>query len=227
MTPKDTILIFSASRTGSTVVWQCARELFTNVLKIHAKEMGEEYTNSTFPCIITERDKVDSFLSWCRVSQFDSIPHFLTGFDEKVTHLRKNAPEVLEFTIDNYKWELECVEYAKTNYKGDMLFLEYEKLFCNHNYIFDKFEEFFGVKIEKNKRQEIEKKTSIDFNKNIQNKLKDFHETDQDSGIHGDHIFSGEPGYAKKILSEDNFLYLTETFKDIWTKQEESITTCK
>ena len=215
MNVKDTILIFSASRTGSTVVWQCAREQFPHPIKIHAKEMGEEHLGSTFPCVITERDKVDSFLSWSRVSQFDSIPHFLDKIDSKITHLRKKAPEILEFTIDNYKWELECVEYAKKNYKGEILFLEYEKLFRNHDYIFDNFEEFFDIKISPAKRREIEEKTNIDFNKNIQQSLANFEETDKGSGIHGDHIFSGEPGFGKKLLNESNYLFLVESFKHI------------
>tara|TARA_R110000824_G_C15075400_1_gene663807 strand:- start:105 stop:980 length:876 start_codon:yes stop_codon:yes gene_type:complete len=100
------IMVYSVPRTGSTLIWQCLAKIFTQVLKAHRNRVwdysihnGKELRISTrkkgaaldysCPCVITERDLMDTFLSqwrndnpqmeaffhdWLRTAYGDSTP---------------------------------------------------------------------------------------------------------------------------------------------------------
>lgn len=189
------ILQFSAGRTGSTLVFQCLREIFLDVEKIHKKEMQESYENSTFDCVITERDRVDSFLSRVRCMNSD-------GDEERFLRNIKDFKRLTKVALD-YKAELDYVDKIKKEYKGRKLILRYGDFFDSHDFIFDEFELFFDIKLYYETRLDIKKKTDRYSNSQIQQRLGgSFRKVDKDSLIHGNHIWSKEDGYSKKILGE-------------------------
>ena len=77
------VMVYSVPRTGSTLIWQCLAKIFTKVLKAHRNRVWDysidnqkEIRISTrkkgalfdysCPCVITERDMMDTFLSQWR-----------------------------------------------------------------------------------------------------------------------------------------------------------------
>lgn len=198
------ILLFSAGRTGSTLIWQCLKEIFDNVVKIHPKEMRESFISSNADCVITQRDPIESYLSFVRCTVLKGDPN---TFKEKI-----NEKSYLLSGAINYKNDLEYVDKVKKEYSGRILALDYSEFNKSYNYIFSKFQNFFDIEIEESKRQSIIKKTSKSTNKNIQSQLKDFHDSDPDSCIHGFHILSDSDTYYSNMITDDNMKTLKQIF---------------
>ena len=73
------IIVFSATRTGSTLIWQCLIKLFKTVHKLHVNTADLQSLSKLFrkglPCVMVERDPVESFLSKLRVDlSLDGVP---------------------------------------------------------------------------------------------------------------------------------------------------------
>jgi hypothetical protein len=198
------ILVYSAGRTGSTLVWQCLRELFSEVKKIHPREMVD-FLSDSIDCVIVERDPVPSFLSYVRCEAFKGdVKEFLKAIDNMDLD-----PAWWAETLTRYRALLYCVAYVKKNYKGRILLLDYNKFNNNYEYLFTQFENFFNISIGESDREKIIKKTNRDHNAKIQSNLTDFESWDSDSQIHGHHIASdSEEDYnflglePQKILNE-------------------------
>ena len=79
------IMVYSVPRTGSTLIWQCLSKIFSRVAKAHKDQIWEysgndqantdvristrqkgAVLNYSCPCVITERDLMDTFLSQWR-----------------------------------------------------------------------------------------------------------------------------------------------------------------
>ena len=76
-------MVYSVPRTGSTLIWQCLAKIFTQVLKAHRNRVWDYSIHNekairistrkkgaaldySCPCVITERDMMDTFLSQWR-----------------------------------------------------------------------------------------------------------------------------------------------------------------
>jgi len=83
------IMVYSVPRTGSTLIWQCLKKLFKDVLKAHRDRLWncssdiristqkyEAVLDYSCPCVITERDSMDSFFSQWRKDNWVSEAHF-------------------------------------------------------------------------------------------------------------------------------------------------------
>ncbi len=161
-------------------MWQCLRELFSEVKKIHPREMVD-YLSDSIDCIIVERDPVPSFLSYVRCEAFKGdLKEFLNAI----------ANINLDIYLTRYRALLYCVEYVKKNYKGRILLLDYNKFNNNYEYLFTQFENFFNISIGESDREKIIKKTNRVHNAKIQSNLTDFESCDSESHIHGHHIAS-------------------------------------
>jgi len=211
------ILVFSAARTGSTLIWQCLNKIFKTVHKHHDGQASPFFQRS-LTCVITERDRVEAFLSRGRVMRFKGIPT-----KEYVHNLNSNLNEALSPDLDarriaadklhsgiyndveDYKLELHTIEYLKNYYSGKKLILQYEEFYNNYDYIFDKFESFFEFTIPVKTKDLIVAETNLAVNEKIQDKFKDFDSHCEKSLIHGQHILSGEPDFYKNIISSENY----------------------
>lgn len=197
------ILLFSAGRTGSTLVYRILKLLGFQVFKAHQKEMREIYEDGDLDCVITERDRVDSYISRLRCVYCDGDPK----------KLLKNIDELnfLMSDIVSYKMEIEYVEVIKKQYRGRKLILDYSKFFDNYDYIFDEIESFFGINIDENKKKEIKKKVNREESIRKQKKLgTSFSKMSEDTMLHGNHIWSQKNGYSKNLLQKEKYNQLKE-----------------
>ena len=202
----EEVIVFSAARTGSTLIWQCLSKIFKKVHKFHDKKAFSSFVKR-LPCVITERNRVEAFLSRARVLRFKkfSSEEFIrilnSDFDKAFTAPYSGINE----DVDVYRAELAGVEYVKHCYLGKKLILQYEKFFNNYDYIFDQLESFFEFTIPVETKDSIVAETNLEVNEKIQDKFKDFDSHCEKSLIHGQHIISGEPDFYKNIISSENY----------------------
>ena len=200
------VLVFSAARTGSTLIWQCLCRLFKTVHKSQDSK-ASLLLQQKLPCVITERNRVESFLSRERVVRFKNVPAKVY-VDELNPYLNFNLLDQssgLYGDTADYRLELYTIEYLKNYYKGKKLILQYEEFFNNYDYIFDQFESFFEFTIPVETKNLIVAETNLAVNEKIQDKFKDFDSHCKESLIHGKHIISGEPDFYKSIISGENY----------------------
>ena len=211
------VLVFSASRTGSTFIWQCLCKIFTKVHKHHDGQ-GSHLFQKKLPCIITERNRVESFVSRMRVlrAKDESNQVFLDKLCNSLYALLDNG--VLQKDVDDYYLELHTVEYLKVAYSGKLLALKYEDFFNNYDFIFDQFERFFEISIETSVKDSIMYDTNLSANEKRQEKFQDFDTHCEDSLIHGKHILSGEPNFYKNHIDPEMYNRLHNM---LWEKNED------
>jgi len=259
------IMVYSAPRTGSTLIWQCLTKIFTKVLKSHRNRIWDYFSgirlstekhgavlDYSCPCVITERDLMDSFLSQWRNDNWQSEAHFheslcvAYGDDPRVPPrsgekycgwTRKND-ESQVFDIEKFKEaydarteasyvlnqfksvlgtvrsireimivfrrHLEDLEKIKTEYSGPVLVLQYEQFWDDYNYIFSNFEEFFDITLSEETKTEIKNATNTSAAKLKQETLKGVSTHDNETHIHGGHVFLGTPGWSQQVLGEKN-----------------------
>jgi len=200
------VLLFSAGRTGSTLIWQCLKELFNNPIKAHPKEMRQHFAKKNMDCVITERDPIESYLSFVRCTVLKGDPN---GFKKKINEKSYLFSECL-----NYKNDLQYISRIKKEYSGRILNLDYSKFNNNYNYIFSNFESFFNIKIKEYQKQKIINKTSKSTNKKTQSKFKNFNSHDTESLIHGLHIVSDCDNYYSQMLTKENLEMLKNFFNE-------------
>lgn len=216
------VLVFSASRTGSTFIWQCLSRVFKTVHKgqgpmfgdslgykfgVTARKKASLLLEQKLPCVVTERNRVESFLSRERVVRFKSVSSKVYADELNPYlnfHLLDQSSGLYGDTLD-YRLELYTIEYLKNYYKGKKLILQYEEFFNNYDYIFDKFESFFEFTLPVKTKDLIAAETNLAVNEKIQDRLKDFDSHCEESQIHGKHILSGEPDFYKNIISSENY----------------------
>ena len=222
-------MVYSVPRTGSTLIWQCLTKIFTKVLKAHRYRIWD-YTagiristekhgavlDYSCPCVITERNLMDSFFSQWRYETGESEALFYEWVDIASS---SNVFDIMKFkevcdaqiplgsirkTMVAFRRHLEDLEKVKREYTGPLLVLQYERFWDDYDYIFTKFEEFLDVAISEETKTEIKNTTNRSANKSIQERLKRGGDHDTQTHIHGGHIFLAEPGYSKKVLGEKN-----------------------
>jgi len=228
------VVCFGAPRTGTTLIWQCLRHIFVKVAKAHWPEMmfNQAATVSingvnqqveaprgfeavpTY-CVVPERDPVDSYISLLRCNFTGSEKDFLKMINGEVTPETQAANDKAQRWLNTLMNQLNYVEWLKQNYVGKLLVLDYEKFFFSYSYIYNEFEKFFNIEIPVETRIFLEHETNRDTNTKIQKTLKDFSEEDEDSLIHGNHIWKGYPGFAKDLLQSSHYDHLKNIFAGV------------
>jgi len=134
------IMVYSVPRTGSTLIWQCLAKIFTKVLKSHRNRVWDysihnqkEIRISTrkrgavldysCPCVITERDSMDCFLSQWRNDNWQTQVHFHEwlclahgdepSFDIRPAHLQWREKEFTGWTRKNDESQVFDIEKFK------------------------------------------------------------------------------------------------------------------
>lgn len=211
------IITFSATRTGSTLIWQCLIKLFKTVHKLHVNPSSEvdiqslsKFFRKGLPCVIVERDPVESFFSKLRVDlSLNGVPvkKFIQFVKSDMDNVLTTKEGLKKFTpyINSYLMELTNVQHVKNNYKGKILSLDYNNFFNNYDYIFENFESFFEIQIPTEIKDGIVEKTNLIANEKTQSQFKDFNSYCEKSQIHGEHILSGEPDFYKSLIGETNY----------------------
>lgn len=202
------IMVMSAGRTGSTLVWQVLYLLFGSthkVEKFHPRDMREGLLFSKNPpAVIPERDPVDAYLSYLRCVQHG-------GEVEPFLEAIRDDAHLWSFAAD-YANQIAYISQFKNTYPCRVLAIRYEDFFCNTEFLFDAFQTFFKRIIPEKERYALLGWTSMEANRKNQKKLSGFEDWDKDTLIHGNHIWKGTPGYSKELLTEQQHMELEDYF---------------
>ena len=151
-------------------------------------------THGYCDCIITERNVIDSYLSYVR---------FIIN-DNNLFQKEINDKDKLLSQIDFYIEQLQYIDYIKKNYTGRILTLQYEK-----------FESFFDIVLNDDIKTSIIKNSSREKNLKVQKESNTHNSIDKKILSH--HIWSNKINYSKDILTKENYEILLEKFpKSIW-----------
>ena len=193
-------------RSGSTMLYQVLWNLFpypTQIIKQHhfLKEMND-------PVVATYRDFRDILVSTWRTfiisKQTQRVEQFQLS-ESKYSSLEIDRPITEEEIHETYEL---LKPYLKALNKGrdlfwkssNVLWMKYEIFHDNFDFVFNSFEEFFGMSIEKDKRDRISDGCSLARNKERASCFEHFGQYDAELEIHGDHINKGEVGGWKDIV---------------------------
>lgn len=222
---KNIILQYSIGRSGSTMIWQILKELCEppyKVIKCHSNEMFNDYKNSTYPIVITQRDPRDSMLSFIRISHFGKNTEL---FESGLTM------DIIKSTVSIWKNKENNLRHYVTNYSGPSVVLKYEKFYNNYDYIFNKLGTLFDLgDLTDDFKNKIIDKTCLETNQKAQaslgNDFNNYHaENHPTEGqfIHGGHIKHPQPKLYERILNEKEQSFLNsqlegeiEFWKEYW-----------
>lgn len=168
--------LFSAPRTGSTLVYRIMNMILGKVDKRH-KYKGER-------CVTTIRHPYNSMIS---------------------TLLRHNKPLTrnnFKIMIGGTTRTLNVLTSKEFLGKKNLI-LKYEDFYKNHNYIIDEICKFYNVKITDEKRALILKEVSMENTLKIVSGIS-FSTYDKKTYLHGKHIskYKGETDYKKLLTPE-------------------------
>ena len=111
MINKD-VMIYSVQRTGSVFMWQCLQEIFTKIWRSTWDCMWTPTTSTdttvrkpgvaldySYPCIITERSDMDTFLSQWRTDNIQTEAFFNDWLEQAYG---EDPPRPVHYPITNY-----------------------------------------------------------------------------------------------------------------------------
>lgn len=183
------IIALGLPRSGTTLCKQIFKRVFNEVLFSHALDDSFNYID-----LFIKRDIRDAVVSLKQTRKFD---------------FRKLENETdLENDVLNYNFVLDSANNIFKKVKIDSFVLQYENFVSDKNIIYDAIQNRFNVILDVDRRNKLNEETSIERNKEIQDKLSSFNEWDSDSGIHGNHLNGGEVGKWEKLIP----IHLHEAF---------------
>ena len=189
-------------RTGSTLIRRILYSVFPDLEQPSQHPPFKQYCHED-TLVISCRHPLDVLLSLIRVDGSEDVYKKGTLSDKWISNYLTN----LELQYDYYFKDLK-------KHRGNKLKLKYEKFWNNYDYVFDNFETFFGIKIDKPKRDGIVQECGIENSKKIQAKLKNFDHIDSKTKIHGNHIMTPEPFGYKKVLTDEQIDVLKDKLHD-------------
>lgn len=102
----------------------------------------------------------------------------------------------------------------RTDYyrKEDILWLVYARFFENYEYIADQLQSFLSITITQQQRHQIKQLFSLQANKRriLQLKLRNWKDLDGQTGLHGNHIGTGEPESWKTFFDYKLHEFITK-----------------
>ena len=177
------IIIFSAPRSGSTVIYNLIKETITDIPVIKTHEVENFETDNLY--IIPIRHPYNSIVSACLCSDID-FRNDCRFNDCLVNYLEYGGKKLIDITE-----------------KPNIMVFYYEFFYKNLHNIFIRLENKLNIVFDSNKKTQLIEEHSIN---NVKNKIKNFNsfkQYDQESHYHGKHIskYNGETNY-KNILKE-------------------------
>ena len=195
---KKKIIQFGMIRSGSTLIYNLLIDLFPQkkIYKTHRYPTKFQQLINV-PIVCTYRDPLDILCSSIKRYNLQPTKEVI---NDQVRELELNG--------------LNAFVRLEANYSNKLI-LCYEKFKGNFSFIFDEFQNFFKIKIEDDKRKELEKKYSISEVKKKISKFKTFQEFDNQSQFHGFHISdtNGEIGSYHEFFNDEDVIFLKSKFR--------------
>ena len=207
-TPK----VFGVPRSGSTVIFNIVNYLFNGSVAPQRHSYFEDNEDGTLKTVATYRDFRDSCISQWRA--------YYGGFDEDdkkelIPHdmLTQHVTQQLH-TIN------ELNKYKSDHERGrQVLFLKYEDFFDNEardlkfDYLFEKLQSFFDIEISDEQKNHIRSEYCFSNQKKKAKKFKDFHEYDEETHLHGHHLYKGGFGSWRELVPPEYHKMVNETLE--------------
>lgn len=198
------IYLYSLSRTGSTVVWQVLRYLFPEAILSKRHSPPTKEWDGSYPIVMTYRDPRDRLASQYRKGRIGTVP--LTNKNYLDRLLEQSDVKFQEFR--------QFVE--KHGQNSQCLLLCYEQFYEDFDHLIDRLTNFFQIDITDAQREHIKSTFNVERNLEIASKLHNFHQLDNESQIHGNHIsplYKGEPMSWTKVIDVSLHKYLMKQIK--------------
>lgn len=200
--------IFGVPRSGSTVIFNIVNYLYGGLVLPQKHNYFSD--GPGLKTIVTYRDFRDSCVSQWRA--------FYGNFDEEED--KKNISNLmLQKHVADQLNTINFLDKFKADYDSDqrdVLFLRYEDFFSdieqdlNFDFLFHKFEKFLEINISTEQRTFIQKEFCFKNQKNKSKKFKNFHEYNQETHLHGHHLYKGKTGSWKEMVPEKNHSFVDE-----------------
>lgn len=200
---------FGPPRSGTTVVYQIMCSLFNESTKTHSSPRHVPFVPDRWIC--TVRDPRDIISSFWRVNTNVNVRN-----SSLTSKMRKD--EISQYYNQHKSW----LDLVETYHKLDnVIWLKYEHYVNNFDYIFDKIEQSMDIVIDRETRDILIERHSIENNKKFADQYAGFHihHAEDVSGLHGNHIFTGQPRTWETIVHPDALRYMSEITKpylDLW-----------
>ena len=193
---KKKIIQYSPPRTGSTLVYNILRELFSHC-KIQKTHNYEDKFDA-YPVVVTYRHPLDSIAS--SIQRYGRTPS-----DEEI------RAQIREFDKTGIG------DILKIRNQSNVLMLKYEEFYNRYDYIYDLLEKFFSIKIPADERKRLSDGYNMDAVKQMTQNFDDFRGYNKVTQLHGRHIseHKGETYYYKSYFSPAQIEYLKNVYKDI------------
>jgi len=191
----NNIIIFSPPRTGSTLLYNIFKSVFTD--KLITKTHDFVYnTNDLF--VVTIREPYNCILSilMCNEVTTDPVNNNNNLTNAYINFMERGGKDY----IDNITNILTC---------KNVIVLNYDKFVHNYDYIFQIIENKISMTISNSQKIEIYDKNNINSVNNLTNKFNSFKEYCSDTQYHGKHIskYAGMTDYTQ-ILSKSQIEFL-------------------
>ena len=211
------IFQISPIRTGTTLIWNILRKIFSQIEVYKANQLDEYVRksldeDSNIKVVSTIRDPRDTLCSYMTI--------WYELWDENNIINKKRLDESIDFLRSYSGGFDDFIELCNIN---DNLVLKYELFWDDYDYIFNEFEKFFNINIDNKMRIKLKNECNVKAHKKIADKFDTFfpieNNIDLKTQIHGKHISdtNGVPNQWKNIIPEEYQEFVTDKFKDILT----------
>ena len=209
------IFQISPIRTGTTLIWNILRKIFSQIEVYKANQLDEYVRksldeDSNIKVVSTIRDPRDTLCSYMTI--------WYELWNENNIINKKRLDESIDFLRSYSGGFDDFIELCNIN---DNLVLKYELFWDDYDYIFNEFEKFFNINIDNKMRIKLENECNVKAHKKIADKFDTFfpieNNVDLETLIHGKHISgtNGRPTQWKNIIPEEYQEFVTDKFKDI------------
>lgn len=183
---RNHILQFSLPRSGSTLIYNILRELFSGheIEKCHTLDNR----NTMSPIVATYRNPVDIVASLLLCQE-----HSFTDHEIREQVIKLNQQGI---------WDLLSIRHLP-----NLLLLRYEDFVDDYSMLFDNIKRHFDLSIPERMRQEISKKYDRESVQKLTAEYKEFSAYDSKTLFHGRHIsqYRGAPNFSEQVFTPEQW----------------------
>lgn len=199
--------LFGVPRSGGTLIYNIVKNVYEPGRVSPQKHNYFEADGETEKVIAVYRDFRDSIVSQWRV--------MTAGFDEEDGAVLMHPARVASDCDGQLKVVADLDKFKEDTLRGrNILFLKYEDFFrsetstVNFDFIFSELEDFLDIDIDEERQAYIVKTFSFENQKKAAKRYEDFHSWDEETGVHGHHLYKGKEGTWRELVApEYHFIF--------------------
>ncbi len=194
--------VYGVPRSGSTLLRNILNTIFDGNIKVQK----HDYFKTDTKVICSYRDFRDSTISQWRIQK--------AGFD-KEENAKVATFGKIEENARRIKSQVGTLKHFKERYPSNQIyFARYEDYHDNFDILCDDLEKFLDITIKDQLRKFLQRTWNKKRIKKVySDNLEAFQGYDEQTEIHGQHIYKGKVGTWKELLQKDNHKMLNEFFQ--------------